>query len=754
MDTQVVYNPATLCQRCLDVCVTYPYESLISHEDNACMDIDTDDDDEVLSTENYTGTLELRNHMFLPDNLCEILFQRIIRQHHEQYMQAFVDTEKCRLSKLNLSRLSTKDILHDQQIIMKLFRHPLREINLSECKMVPNTLSALRYCAKYLKILNLSSVSGLKNFLVLKDLRNLVKLNLQGTDIGFRKEHMTYVGSLPKLAWLDLSHTSVDDSSLDQLSGLAGTLTWLSLYNCVHITDEAELVNLITKLKHLVHLDLSKNPSQQNSIAEDSKNTPYPVVNTMILETCSTLKSLVSLDISGSSNLKLADLNVLSSSSCKLKFLGLCNTGGLSYNSPLPAEKITGEANEEQILTSLDIYMDRKKYVSMSLRKLFSLASHHGCQQIERCLRLILKSMKTFKDDNSIHIAATASLYHLSREEVQNQDPQLRRDIIVSILESMENLKGVLQLQKNSCLTLCNFKIPIEVEFQYYRVAELLLTALRNHPDDYLRRIAIMLFNAIVCQSQNAGIQKREIGLRGAIQTIIQVIREKLEANQSDALMETCWSSLWNITDETPENCLDFLNQDGMSLFVDCLNLFPDSQELHRNMMGLMGNVAEVDSLRPMLMKEEYIDLFTSLLSHDTSFLEVSYNSAGLLSHILSDGEQAWKVTNILRDECMHKIINCIDSWDINSSRNINYRSFKPILELLHCYSAPAAQHWAAWALANLTKVYPFKYCKLVQEENGINILEEVINSCETSLRVKELSTMVIKNCKNELCFS
>ena len=33
----------------------------------------------------------------------------------------------------------------------------------------------------------------------------------------------------------------------------------------------------------------------------------------------------------------------------------------------------------------------------------------------------------------------------------------------MAILESMENLEGVLQLQKNSCLTLCNFKIPVEV---------------------------------------------------------------------------------------------------------------------------------------------------------------------------------------------------------------------------------------------------------------------------------------------------
>ena len=270
----------------------------------------------------------------------------------------------------------------------------------------------------------------------------------------------------------------------------------------------------------------------------------------------------------------------------------------------------------------------------------------------------------------------------------------------------MENLKGVLQLQKNACLTLCNFKIPSDVEFVYFRVADLLLAALRNHQDDYLRGIAIMLFNAIVCQ--NAGNQKKEVGLRGAIQTVMQVIREKVEGREVDSLMDTCWSSLWNITDETPEKLSRFfLDNGGMQLFVDCLNFFPNSLELHRNMMGLMGNVAEVFNLRPYLMNQEYIQLFLSLLNNDPLWLEVSYNSVGLLSHILSDGPDAWKIVSISRDKCMRDLIDCIDTWDLKSTRNIKLQVlFKPILRLLECFHAPSAQHWAAWALANLTNSF------------------------------------------------
>lgn len=42
---------------------------------------------------------------------------------------------------------------------------------------------------------------------------------------------------------------------------------------------------------------------------------------------------------------------------------------------------------------------------------------------------------------------------------------------------------------------------------------------------------------------------------------------------QCDQVMEFSWSALWNITDETPDNCEMFLNFNGMKLFLDCLKV-------------------------------------------------------------------------------------------------------------------------------------------------------------------------------------
>jgi Zyg-11 protein homolog len=122
-------------------------------------------------------------------------------------------------------------------------------------------------------------------------------------------------------------------------------------------------------------------------------------------------------------------------------------------------------------------------------------------------------------------------------------------------------------------------------------------------------------------------------------------------------------------------------------------------------MMGLLGNVAEVKNLRSRLMTSEYIVVFSSLLESKSDGIEVSYNAAGVLAHIASDGADAWTIKSPSREEVLDKMFQAIERWNLTAERNINYRSFEPILGLIKCYDTPACQLWAVWALANLTKV-------------------------------------------------
>jgi len=52
----------------------------------------------------------------------------------------------------------------------------------------------------------------------------------------------------------------------------------------------------------------------------------------------------------------------------------------------------------------------------------------------------------------------------------------------------------------------------------------------------------------------------------------------------------------------------------------------------------------------------------------------VSYNAAGVLSHMLSDGEENWTIEAPTRSEVIQRIVKAIKRWPLDSKRNINYR--------------------------------------------------------------------------------
>lgn len=147
-------------------------------------------------------------------------------------------------------------------------------------------------------------------------------------------------------------------------------------------------------------------------------------------------------------------------------------------------------------------------------------------------------------------------------------------------------------------------------------------------------------------------------------------------------------------------------------------------------MMGLIGNVAECPDLRPKLMVKEYINCFAEMLFSESDGIEISYNAAGILSHIASDGEEIWlkHLPDVDRSAILERLRNAISKWKVNSKRNINYRSFEPILRLISPnVTNYEAQYWAVFALVNLTRVYCTKYSDLLINEGGVEILNNLL---------------------------
>ncbi|KAF1763581.1 hypothetical protein GCK72_011848 [Caenorhabditis remanei] len=556
---------------------------------------------------------------------------------------------------------------------------------------------------------------------------------------------------LQKLEVLDLSYWSKTDD-MRCLQPLSNTLTCLILY------DVPDLYHAISNICHMTEIRIL-DISQSN---RDTGMYPHPVttLNKMVVS----LPHMTHLDIS-STNLATqpssqdnparyresvrTDICGLQSLVRPLKYLGLFNCESASHVREIPAELVSGDANEDQVITSLKMYKDRAGLLQNVLNESYQLYRFGNSNPLTRhteALHLVLEAMHRHLADSTLQIAGSASLFYIIRKVDMNRDT--KRRVVSALLSGMEVHMEEQVMVRNCCLSLCQFEIPQDILFDYSRLAVLLVSVLQHHNADNLtQRIVVFLLNSMACHVE--GDQKVQVGSYGAIEMILDQINRKHTANICDDVMEVGWSFLWNITDETPVNCELFLNANGLDLFQKCYEAFKSERELVRNMMGLIGNIAEVDSLRSQLMKDDYVNIFCALLTSQEESIEISYNSAGVLAHMVSDGEEVWKTMTVCRDVVMQKIVEATSTWKLATRRFINYRSFRPILRLLPLYHAYASQHWAVWALANLTTTDGEKYCAYVRDEGGLPLLEELVSNPITTPDIRILANTVLSNIRS-----
>lgn len=54
---------------------------------------------------------------------------------------------------------------------------------------------------------------------------------------------------------------------------------------------------------------------------------------------------------------------------------------------------------------------------------------------------------------------------------------------------------------------------------------------------------------------------------------MLWLIADRLDRELCDDVLEVAWSTMWNVTDETPSNCKKFLENKGMEFFLRCLEV-------------------------------------------------------------------------------------------------------------------------------------------------------------------------------------
>eukprot|EP00794_Sanderia_malayensis_P015751 gene15751-17340_t len=689
--------------------------------------------------------LRLRDDVFIPANQCENILKIILKVHGSSFLRLFHDNTKCVLKILNLANAD----LTDQYLLVGfLENHHLEKVVLSNAVLKAKTARKLAALSNSLKVLDLSGTSsswkkGGAQFL--KSLNNLTTLDVSFPTIGEQEECLKTISQLPCLEYLDLSGWSIRD--LTPITNLSRSLKRLSLYDvCILPAVHSQLSGIFSQMTSLVHLDISQNLSNyrpQQALEEFRLVFPRPDVMHMgnflsdddathfrylshdVITAIAALPKLVYLDISGCRDLQTVE-ELKAFGLDRLEFLGIFETGLDTADKTIPVKTITGIANEEQLIVAMQVYVKREAYMLMCLYSLFEiLVTTSNFSSCHKVLQVVVAASRAHLRCEEAQYVVMCFFYCCKYNPSRRNCPkELHQSIVSTILDVMD-VQRPLQIQSLCCQNLINCGVLQGLEFEAKRVCEMMLRFLDtyNHFQD---ATPCSIFNALVSS------------------ILLKTIKKNCEASLMNRLMVKCWSTLFILSDEIPENSQYIIENGGLEIFADCMQKFENEPLLHRAIMGLMGNIAEVDHLRFRLMNHKYVELFIEMLDLEKFDFEVGYQAAGVLSHMTSDGERAWKLTRIGRHQCMKKMIDTVSRWDVQRSRSIYYRSLKPILRLISKEDAPAAQFWAVWVLANLTGVYPEKYCELLVGENALNILRNLLASLNASEDMKRLAQMAL----------
>ncbi|KAH3898226.1 protein zyg-11 homolog B-like [Dreissena polymorpha] len=407
---------------------------------------------------------------------------------------------------------------------------------------------------------------------------------------------------------------------------------------------------------------------------------------------------------------------------------------------------VTGEATERQVTEALRRYTTRALYMQKSLYTLFSLTQEMVVPR-EDIIRLVLPAMKLHPRQLGVQMAATACLYNLSKAELgQKIHPKCLKEIIVLTLKAMENFPNHQQLQKNALLTLCSDRMLQDVQFDQFRCAQLVMDCLCLFDDPSMNRMSVA-----ICSILAAKISTQKTSQLGAktryMKKMLQLVRQKIENNHVDITLKFTLSALWNLTDESPATCNVFLKEGGLDLFMSTLQMVDGMDtdtrvQVETKVLGLLNNIAEVQSFRNFLMREDFLMIAKRLLKAEQ--IDVSYFAAGIVAHLASDGAQSWLIAGTDRADILTELYNVVLKWEQPNVEMVAYRSFNPFIPLLQSSEMPAVQLWAVWAILHVCTKNAQKYCAMLQEEKVCRILEQVI--CEPCLdtNVRNIGNQVV----------
>ncbi|XP_033636563.1 protein zyg-11 homolog B-like isoform X2 [Asterias rubens] len=664
-----------------------------------------------------------------------------------------------------LRRACIKNATLTSRGLRALSCHQLIELDASSVHNVNvnDIIGALgEWTRKNIRSLNVSNCTFLNNskfciVISLPQLRNLRHLNVSYTEFGNNLGLEWVAEGLSHLESLDISGTHV--YSIQTLLKLKRTLKSLCMFHTR--VPEKDLIPSVLALEELRHLDISQD------VHPMMDNHQCPSVNTL-LESRLALPHLTSLDISGRDNVKEEVLHSFIQRRSNMTFLGLTLTQGMSKTLRITKEmcgedyltneghpdyrlelKISGHASEKQVVEALRRYGNRPNYVHKLLCSLFNMTLYLEKVWPE-IIKIILPEMKAHPHHLGVQMAASACLYNLTKhhlaESVHVSDLS---EMVHLTLNAMEMFPSQQQLQKNALLTLCSDRILQDASFDRYRASKMVMDCLFMFDDAPMTRMSVAICSILAAKISTE--QTTLLGTKRNMQKLLQIVKMKADSLSVDITLKFTLSALWNLTDESPSTCAIFLNEGGLDLFIDILQIFPEQATLQTKVLGLINNIAEVRELRGTLLRSDFIGHCRTLL--DSKQIEVSYFAAGIIAHLLNEGPQTWKLSMLLRTELQDSLHKNILAWKNPAGEMVAYRSFSPFFPLLRC-DITEVQLWSVWAMQHVCTKNASRYCPMLVQEGGVELLSDMVTNRQLHADVYAVAKSVLDTVatSNSIC--
>ncbi|XDA69955.1 hypothetical protein R6Z07F_000329 [Ovis aries] len=694
---------------------------------------------EKLCSERSDGTLCLPEHWSFPQELADRFVGMMTWQGKLTDRTASIfESNRMKLKLVNIqkAKISTAAFL-------KAFcHHKLIELDATAVHTdlsIPDILSGLcsnSWIQGNLRRLILDSTS------IPRDSRLLFFGQLTGLrvlsvfNVCFHSEDLARVSQLPKLESLDISNTLVTNISAlltckDRLRSL--TMHYLK---CLTMT-KPQILAVIRELKCLLHLDISDHRQLRSDLAFH------------LLQQKDILPNIESLDISGGSYITDGAVELFIQQRPAMQFVGLLATdaGYSDFFAAKEGLRVAGGANISQISEALSCYRNRSCFVKEALYRLFT-ETFSTQVTMPAILKLVAVGMRNHPLDLPVQFTASACALNLTRQGLARGMPvRLLSEVTCLLFQALKTFPHYQQLQKNCLLSLTNSRILVDVPFNRFDAAKFVMRWLCKHESPKMQAMAVSITSILALQlspEQTAQL-KEEVFM--AVKELLAIVKQKTAENLDDVTLLFTLKALWNLTEQSPAACRHFIENQGLAIFIQVLETFSETA-IQSKVLGLLNNVAEVRELFSKLITEDVVKHISSLLH--SKELEVSYLAAGIIAHLTSD-KQPWISCDLQRTALLQDLYATIQKWPSSSCKMtalVTYRSFKAFFPLLGNFSQPEVQLWALWAMYHVCSKNPSKYCKMLVEEEGLQLLCDIREHSEADPQAQQIAASIVDDFK------